>query len=161
VSFRVLSGNWRVSSTGRSIWPLTDRNASYRWTDSRTNSSADNNSERDDVRASNGERSASPAVSVGPSAQWTCSSLPPGRYEVFAWWPILRERMAGNVPYVIYHSGVSTTVRVNQAANGGTWNSLGVYDFDSTGVRVVIGNSRTTWWDTRVVADAIKIVAAP
>gem|GEM_PF-2401964 len=69
--------------------------------------------------------------------------------------------MAGNVPYVIYCSGTSTTVRVNQGANGGKWNSLGVYNVDATGVRVVIANSRTTWWNTRVVADAIKIVPAP
>lgn len=61
---------------------------------------------------------------------------------------------ATNVPVDIYSLDGMTTVTVNQTSGGGTWQSLGFFNFDAgTGGSAVI---RTTGTDNYVVADAFR-----
>ncbi len=77
-----------------------------------------------------------------------------GRYEVFARWSGGQNR-ATNAPYEVIHNGGNQPVTKNQKDNGGTWQSLGTFDFQpnkSQGVRI------TDKADGVVVADAIRFV---
>ncbi|MEH0153093.1 family 10 glycosylhydrolase [Limibacter armeniacum] len=61
---------------------------------------------------------------------------------------------ATNVPVDINHISGTTTVTVNQQEDGGVWNSLGTYSFDSgTNGNVTIRNTGT---NGVVIADAIR-----
>ena len=75
-----------------------------------------------------------------------------GTKTVYAYYPAGSNR-SSTTPYIIHHSGASTTVNVNQQINGGTWVSLGSYGFTS-GDDVQI----SCWTGTGfvVVADAVK-----
>lgn len=82
-----------------------------------------------------------------------------GNYRVYAWYPAGSNRPS-NAPYVIHHTGGTTSVTLNQQINGGTWNSLGTYNF-ATGTA---GNAQVTdnFTGTSVVmADAFKFVYVP
>ena len=75
-------------------------------------------------------------------------SVAPGRYEVLLWWTTWPSRSTA-VPISITHANGTSTVNVNQQANGGRWNLLGTYDFSST-AKVVItskGNGASTCAD--------------
>lgn len=77
-------------------------------------------------------------------------------YEVFLRWTADTNR-ANNVPVDIIHAGGTTTVTVNQTANGGQWNSLGIYTFNggsSEGVKI-----RTTGTTNYVIADAARFIS--
>src|SRR6266545_5443711 len=77
-----------------------------------------------------------------------------GRYEVFARWSAGPNR-ATNVPYQVVHNGGTQPVTKSQRDNGGSWQSLGSFDFQpnkSQGVRV------TDKADGVVVADAMRFV---
>lgn len=54
--------------------------------------------------------------------------LVPGRYEVFVYVPI-GYGSTTNARYWVSHGGQYTLRQIDQAANGGRWVSLGVYDF--------------------------------
>ncbi len=74
-------------------------------------------------------------------------------YTVSAWWSQGSNRST-TAPYLVDHSGGTATVNVNQQANGGKWNVLGSYSFNS-------GNNtvRLSCWTTTgfvVIADAVK-----
>ncbi len=91
---------------------------------------------------------------VSDAATWS-ATLGAGKYAVEAWWSQGANRST-NAPYVVYHSTGSSTVNVNQQANGGKWNSLGVYNF-TNGVNQV----KLSCWTTTgfvVIADAIRFV---
>jgi len=93
-------------------------------------------------------------------ATWAFT-VTPGRYEVFAWWYASGWRPT-DVPYTVYHADGATTTRVDQTRDGGQWNSLGVYRFDTSG-RVTLSDDCATG-DRGVIADAIRVVlvgAAP
>jgi hypothetical protein len=63
------------------------------------------------------------------SAKFTPGIEHRGYYEVFAWWP--QGGSAGSAAEILVeHSGGLTTSIVDQAANGGQWNSLGTFAFD-------------------------------
>ncbi|MHB0858288.1 MAG: golvesin C-terminal-like domain-containing protein, partial [Anaerolineae bacterium] len=75
-------------------------------------------------------------------------------YEVYArWWD--GAYRANDVPYTIQHAGGSTTVKVDQRTNGGSWNLLGRFEFDGRG-SVTVTDAATSGKD--IVADAIRLV---
>jgi hypothetical protein len=92
-------------------------------------------------------RSTSP-VSEPASYNYTGS----GTKTVYAYYPEGSNRSA-TTPYIVHHSGASSTVSVNQQINGGTWVSLGSYAF-TAGDDVQV----SCWTGTGfiVVADAVK-----
>ena len=78
-----------------------------------------------------------------------------GDYEVLVWHTTHANR-ATNVPVDINGSGGTSTVTVNQQANGSQWYSLGTYAFAAgTGGNVTI---RTTGTNGYVVADGVRFV---
>ncbi|MDB6025681.1 MAG: N-acetylmuramyl-L-alanine amidase, negative regulator of AmpC, AmpD [Verrucomicrobiales bacterium] len=88
------------------------------------------------------------AVSEPASYNYTGS----GTHTAYAYFPAGSNRSA-TTPYVVHHSGASTTVPVNQQINGGTWVSLGSYAF-AAGDDVQV----SCWTGTGflVMADAVK-----
>lgn len=91
---------------------------------------------------------------ISDPATWQVTLPSAGTYAVYAWWPQGSNRST-SAPYIIYHNGGSTTVRVNQQVNGGKWNLLGTWDMGTTG-KVQLSCWTTTGYV--VVADAIKWV---
>ena len=77
-----------------------------------------------------------------------------GSYEVFVWYPerLPGARPATNAEYIIRHANVSDTVQIDQSANGGSWVSLGVYEFYDYGIESITLTDRANSW---VVADAV------
>jgi type IV pilus assembly protein PilY1 len=90
------------------------------------------------------------------TATWTTDMLWTDRYEVYVWYVEDFNRSTA-VPYTITHKLGQDTVYVDQRQNGGSWFSLGRYNFDA-GTTGSVGISYTvTDIDTeRVVADAVK-----
>ena len=80
-----------------------------------------------------------------------------GTYEVYLWWTSNPQR-ASNVPVDVEHSGGTTTIAVNERANGGGWNLLGSFDFPAGNSGLV--RVRTTGTDGYVVVDAARFVPA-
>lgn len=77
-------------------------------------------------------------------------------YNVYAWWVSASNRTS-SAPYIVYHTGGSSTVNKDQTANGGQWVLLGTYNMNSgTSTRVALSCWTST--GTYVIADAIKIV---
>ncbi len=97
---------------------------------------------------------------TGSSTATYTPNLPTsGTYRVYAWYPAGSNRTT-SAPYIVRHSGVSTSVTLNQQINGGMWNSLGTYSFSSgTGGNVKVTDNFTG--TTVVMADAIKFVFVP
>jgi hypothetical protein len=85
---------------------------------------------------------------------WTPTITTTGTYEVWARWTSASNR-ASDATYTVYHDAGSTPVPKDQRSGGGTWVSLGTYDFDGVGVeKVELGQSTTgftiadaIWWD--------------
>lgn len=79
-----------------------------------------------------------------------------GSYQVYLRYSSYSNR-ASNVPVDIIHSGITTTVIVNQKVNGGTWVSLGTYNFlgNSSGEGLTI---RTTSTNGYVIANAVEFI---
>ena len=95
-------------------------------------------------------------AAVSDAFTWRPNLLTAGNYEVYAWWTTGSNRST-TAPYVVYYDGGNTTVRVNQQAAGGQWNSLGTYPF-AAGTN---GNVKLSCWTTAgfvVVADAVRFV---
>ncbi|GAB4322200.1 MAG: hypothetical protein Kow0059_17170 [Candidatus Sumerlaeia bacterium] len=90
---------------------------------------------------------------VSDPATWTGNLSQSGTYSVYAWWSAGSNR-AASAPYLIYHSGGTATVYVNQQTNGGKWNLLGSYSFGSGNQQV-----KLSCWTTAgyyVIADAVR-----
>lgn len=87
-------------------------------------------------------------------ATWTYLADAAGNYEVFAWWSQGSNRSAA-APYIVSHSGGSTTVVKNQQMNGGSWQSLGTYSLNAGANQVRLGTVATAGFV--VIADAVKI----
>jgi hypothetical protein len=88
---------------------------------------------------------------------WKGSIPSDGTYQVYARWTAATNRST-TAPYIVYHTGGSTTVNVNQQNNNGAWVLLGTYNFfqGSTADRV-----KLSCWTTAgfyVVADAVRFV---
>lgn len=90
---------------------------------------------------------------ISAPATWA-PGLATRSYAVYAWWPAGANRSA-TAPYIINYNGGSTTVRVNQQANGGKWNLLGTWGF-APGNNIQLSCWTTTGYN--VMADAIKFV---
>jgi hypothetical protein len=88
------------------------------------------------------------------TATWSFTVPEPGNYDIYAWWWDDDWRPA-DVPYTVNHSDGSTTVRVDQRANGGQWNLLGTFYFQDEG-SVVVSDDVSLGRD--IVADAIQLV---
>lgn len=95
-----------------------------------------------------------PTESVSDRAQWSVTLPTTATYKVYARWTSGTNRPA-SAPYSIVHAGGTAVVNANQQANGGTWNLLGTYSFNSgTAVRVYL-----SCWTTLgyyAIADAVK-----
>ena len=78
-------------------------------------------------------------------------SGPAGRYEVFARWTSGPNR-ASNAPYTVLSADGAKTVSVDQRSNGGSWQSLGAYNFGTPDQGVRLSDKA----DGLVVADAVR-----
>ena len=87
------------------------------------------------------------------TATWGFTIPTAGSYEVYAWWTSGANR-ATNAPYTVNHAGGSSTVRVSQRVGGGSWQSLGVYSFDTGSASVRLSDDA----DGVVIADAIRLI---
>src|SRR5205814_7934416 len=96
-----------------------------------------------------------PASSGGATVFWP---FPPtaskGHYEVFARWTSGTNR-ASNAPYWVSSDSGTTSITRNQQSNGGSWQSLGTFDFAPGKQQGVTLSDRS---DGVVVADAIRWV---
>ncbi len=102
-----------------------------------------------------------PPASGGATVFWPFpASLGPGQYEVFANWVSGQDRATSATYWVASDTGTQS-VSENQQTNGGTWQSLGTFEFGSTqGQGVTLTDSSTGV----VVAGALRFVepvAAP
>jgi hypothetical protein len=77
---------------------------------------------------------------------------PAGRFEVFARWTSGANR-ASNATYTIISASGASPVTVDQRTGGGTWHSLGVFDFGTSGDQSVRLSDKA---NGLVVADAIR-----
>ncbi|WP_443094365.1 golvesin C-terminal-like domain-containing protein [Phytohabitans rumicis] len=78
-----------------------------------------------------------------------------GSYQVEAWYP----GIAGyntSTPFIVYASGGSQVVRVDQSTGGGAWASLGTFSL-AAGAQTVVAVSRWTTATGYVIADAVRI----
>ena len=88
-------------------------------------------------------------------ASWAANLPSSGTYKVYAQWSAGSNR-ASSAPYIVYHTGGSSTVYTDQTTNGGTWNLLGTYSMNSgTATRVIL--SCWTSSGSYVIGDAIKL----
>ena len=90
----------------------------------------------------------------GATYTYTVSVPGPGLYTVRQWWTAASGRST-SVPVEITHSTGTTTITVDQRANGGQWNLLGTFSFASTAVvRINAAGSAST------CADAVQLEPA-
>lgn len=93
-------------------------------------------------------------ASLSDPATWSATLPASGSYKVYARWTTGSNR-ATSAPYIVYHTGGSTTVNVNQQANNGTWVLLGTFNMNAgTANRVAL-----SCWTTAgffVIADAVR-----
>ncbi|MEZ5616462.1 MAG: RHS repeat-associated core domain-containing protein [Rhodocyclaceae bacterium] len=92
-----------------------------------------------------------PAGSGTDSFAWS-ATLAPGQYRVYAKWTAHANR-ATNAQYTVSHQGGQDTQTVDQRTNGGAWNLLGTYTFDTAGAV-----SLSDAGDGYLIADAVKFV---
>ena len=93
------------------------------------------------------------AAALSDSAQWSFTVPATRNYEILAWWNVSTNRST-TAPYVLPDN---TTVKCNQQANGGKWNSLGTKSLTAGTANVKLSCWTTTGFI--VVADAVKVVA--
>jgi hypothetical protein len=87
-------------------------------------------------------------------ATWVFTVPLGGRYKVYSWWWEGSWRPT-DVPHTVHHLHGSSTIRVDQRANGGQWNLLGAFDFQTEG-SLVVSDAVSSGRD--VVADAVRLV---
>jgi N-acetylmuramoyl-L-alanine amidase len=88
------------------------------------------------------------------SVTWPFPPAAAGNYEVFARWSAGPNR-ATNAPYAVVSNGGTQTIVFNQRTNGGTWQSLGSFEFQpGKGQGVSLSDKA----DGVVVADAVRFV---
>ncbi len=91
--------------------------------------------------------------STSDTATWTASLGSTKTYNVSAWWSQGTNRST-TAPYIVYHSGGSTTVQKNQQANGGSWQLLGSWNMNAGSNQVKLSCWTTTGFV--VIGDAVK-----
>lgn len=87
-------------------------------------------------------------------ATWNTSVSSSTYYNVFARWSSSSGR-SSSVPYTITHSGGTTTVRVDQRANGARWNNLGRFSLSSGRTYPVYVTNNAS--SGTVIADAVMV----
>ncbi len=95
-------------------------------------------------------------ASMSDSAAWKANLPASGSYKVQVRYTSGSNR-ASAAPYIVYHTGGSTTVGVNQRQNGGQWITLGTFNFsagNATRVRLSCWTSSGSY----VIADAVRLV---
>ncbi|MEV1154938.1 DNRLRE domain-containing protein [Micromonospora chokoriensis] len=85
---------------------------------------------------------------------WQLNVPQSGTYEVRAWFPAV-SGAATDAKFTVNHGGGNSLRTVNQAANGGTWVSLGSYSFAEGNSHKVSLTDQATG---TVLADAVKLV---
>lgn len=96
-------------------------------------------------------------TTMTPGATYTFEAPLLGDNFVYLWWTIWPSRCRA-VPVDIYNGEtLIDTVEVNHQENGGQWNLLGLYSFDSGTARVVI---RSLSSSCSTCADAVSFVSA-
>lgn len=92
----------------------------------------------------------------GDRGVFRLGGIPAGTYDVSAWWVPSSNRSTAT-PYVVYHGGSATTVRVNQAdaATLGKWNPIGRFTL-AAGDSVVVSDAGSGA-STYVVADGLRL----
>ncbi|MGF1571805.1 MAG: polysaccharide deacetylase family protein [Sumerlaeia bacterium] len=95
-------------------------------------------------------------ASTSDAATWNVALPSSGSYEVYARWAAGSNR-ATAAPYIVYHNGGTTSVPTNQQINGGTWNSLGTFNFNS-GSATRVALSCWTSSGAYVIADSVRFV---
>jgi uncharacterized protein RhaS with RHS repeats len=88
------------------------------------------------------------------SATWTPNVAQAGQYEVYAQWTQHANR-ATDATYTVTHAGGSTPVAVNQQANGGVRNLLGIFSLSPGPAHNVTLTDQANGY---VIADAIRLV---
>ena len=92
-----------------------------------------------------------------PGAAYTYETSLTGSYEVSLWWTYWSSRCT-DAPVDIYDGdSLLATVRVNQQANAGEWNSLGTYPFVSGTARLVVRSESNS---CSSCADAVSFTEA-
>ncbi len=94
--------------------------------------------------------------STGRIARWIPDVDVPGMYLVYVWYASDTNRST-KAPFTIVYDGGSTTVEVNQTANGGKWDPIGIFPFIA-GIHgyVQLSNGTGESASTYVVADAAR-----
>src|SRR5215204_3518936 len=82
--------------------------------------------------------------------------LPPGRYEVSAWWTSGANRATNAKYWIRSNTGAESVVR-NQQVSGGAWQSLGTFEFQPGGGQ---GVTLTDAADGVLIADAVRWLSA-
>jgi len=91
-------------------------------------------------------------------AEWIPEIPQAGKYAVYVSYKTV-PNSTDDALYTVYHTGGSTSFKVNQTMGGGTWIFLGSFNFDSgksDAVKVVLSNMSQTAGKI-VTADAVKI----
>lgn len=89
-------------------------------------------------------------------AAYFSATLPSaGSYKLEVWYAA-NSGYNATTPHVVFASTGNQTVNVNQQANGGKWNSLGTFSFNS-GAQDLVAVSRWTSGTGYVIADALKV----
>ncbi|MEA2280804.1 MAG: hypothetical protein QOK21_1411 [Solirubrobacteraceae bacterium] len=99
------------------------------------------------------------AKAKSDAARFKVSVPSTGDYTVFARWPASRTH-SNSVPVAIATTSGTQWAHVNERHHGGAWRKLGVYQLPAGDAWSVLF-SRWTKAKGTVVADAVKIVAAP
>jgi hypothetical protein len=92
---------------------------------------------------------------VSDLATYSATIPATGNYKIETWYP----GIAGyntSTPFIVYASGGSQVVRVDQSTGGGAWKSLGTFAL-TAGAKTVAAVSRWTTTTGYVVADAVRI----
>jgi RHS repeat-associated protein len=84
-------------------------------------------------------------------AEWTPTLTETGSYYVYGWWRAVSTR-ATDAPYIVLHSGGTTTVPTNQQVNGGKWNLLGTFQMGPGQAKVTLTDEA----NGTLVADATR-----
>lgn len=93
-------------------------------------------------------------AATSDAATWSATLPTSGSYKVYARW-VADPNRSITAPYIVYHTGGSTTVNVNQRLNNGTWVLLGTFNMNAgTANRVAL--SCWTSNGSFVVADAVR-----
>jgi len=93
-------------------------------------------------------------AATSDQAVWTPNITASGSWTVYAWWPAGTNRSSYSA-YLVYYSGGSTNIYVNQQINGGKWNTLTTQTF---GTGTGYPTKKSCWATTGfvVMADAVK-----